>query len=196
MDERELDDDPLIQFRAWLSEAEAATPQANAMTLATAAMDGSPSARQVLLQGLDERGLAFYTNGQSRKGEELAQNPRAALVFHWYELGRQVRVEGRVDPVDDRESDEYWRLRPRASQLAAWASPQSEPLESRAALEELYDASRERFGAGAVPRPRFWGGYRVIPDTMEFWQHREDRLHDRVRYVRDGAEWRRERLAP
>jgi pyridoxamine 5'-phosphate oxidase len=196
MDERELGADPLVQLRAWLDEAEGAVPQAQTMTLATATPDGRPSARQVLLRDVDERGLAFFTNRRSRKAEELTSNPRAAVVFHWYELGRQVRVEGGVEQIDASESDAYWRSRPRASQIAAWASPQSRPLASRTALDELYALSEERFGDDAVPRPPFWGGYRVVPDTIEFWEHREDRLHDRVRYVREDAGWRRERLAP
>jgi pyridoxamine 5'-phosphate oxidase len=166
------------------------------MTLATADAHGRPSARQVLLRGLDARGLVFFTNRASRKGGELAQNPHAALVFHWWELGRQVRVEGRVEKVSDEESEAYWRTRPRASQLAAWASPQSQPIADRGALDRLYAAEEERFGGDEVPLPPFWGGYRVVPETIELWQHRDDRLHDRVRYRRGADGWVRDRLAP
>jgi pyridoxamine 5'-phosphate oxidase len=196
MDERDLADDPLAQFEAWLCEAREAAPQAEAMTLATAGVDGRPSARQVLLRGLDGRGFVFFTNRTSRKAQELARNPRAALAFHWYELGRQVRVEGAVEEVDEADSVSYWETRPRASQLAAWASPQSAPIAERAELDSLYAEAEARFAGGDVPLPPFWGGYRVVPETIEFWQHRENRLHDRVSFVRDGAVWRRERLAP
>lgn len=196
MDDLELDDDPLVQFRNWLGEAEAVVPQAEAMTLATAAADGRPSARQVLLRGLDERGFVFYTNRTSRKAGELSQNPRAALVFHWYELGRQVRVEGAVEEVHAEESESYWRTRPRESQVAAWASPQSQPIASREALDRLYEQSAAEHPEGEVPLPPFWGGYRVVPTSVEFWEHREDRLHDRIRYVQGDTGWRRERLAP
>jgi pyridoxamine 5'-phosphate oxidase len=196
MDERDLADDPLVQFEAWLREAREAAPQADAMTLATAGVDGRPSARQVLLRGLDTRGFVFFTNRTSRKALELARNPLAALVFHWYELGRQVRVEGAVEEVDEVDSASYWETRPRASQLAAWASPQSASIAERAKLDSLYAEAEARFAGGDVPLPPFWGGYRVVPETIEFWQHRENRLHDRVNFVRDGADWRRERLAP
>jgi pyridoxamine 5'-phosphate oxidase len=197
MEESELDRDPIVQLRAWLAEAQQAAPLADAMTLATADAQGRPSARQVLLRGLDDRGLIFFTNRASRKAGELAANPRAALLFHWYELGRQVRVEGPVEPVDGDESTSYWRTRPRASQLAAWASPQSQPLSGREELERLYVQAGRDLGQGEVPLPPFWGGYRVVPEIVEFWQHRDNRLHDRIRYVRAGAAgWRRERLAP
>jgi pyridoxamine 5'-phosphate oxidase len=196
MDESELGHDPIVQLAAWLAEAESASPRADAMTLATADGDGRPSARQVLLRGLDSRGLAFFTNRTSRKADELAQNPRAALLFHWYELGRQVRVEGPVDEMEDEESEEYWSSRPRGSQIAAWASPQSKEIASRHELDGLYAATAERFGNERIPLPAFWGGYRVVPEMIEFWQHRENRLHDRVRYRRSGTDWRRDRLAP
>ena len=196
MDERDLLDDPIEQVRAWLHEAESASPQANAMTLATADRRGRPSARQVLLRGVDERGLVFFTNRTSRKASELAENPRAALVLHWYELGRQVRVEGAVEQVEDAESEAYWRTRPRGSQIAAWASPQSQVVASRGDLDALYDDAERDLGDGVVPLPGFWGGYRVVPDTIELWQHRENRLHDRVRYRRADDGWTRERLAP
>ena len=196
MDEHELDADALAQFREWLHAAESIEPQPHAMTLATADAEGRPSARQVLLLGVDERGFVFFTNRASRKASELAGNPRAALVFHWFELGRQVRVEGTVEQVDEPESEAYWQTRPRGSQIAAWASPQSQRLGSRAELEGLYEEVEARFDDGDVPLPPFWGGYRVVPETIELWQHRENRLHDRIRYRRHGRSWRRERLAP
>ena len=196
VDERDLLDDPIEQLREWLREAESASPQANAMTLATADRRGRPSARQVLLRGIDPRGLVFFTNRTSRKASELAENPRAALVLHWYELGRQVRVEGEVEEVDEAESEAYWRTRPRGSQIAAWASPQSQVVASRRDLDGLYDAAERELGTGDVPLPHFWGGYRVVPETIELWEHRENRLHDRVRYRRADGGWTRERLAP
>ena len=196
MDEDELAADPIDQLAAWLAEARASCPQPDAMTLATADERGRPSARQVLLRGLDARGLVFFTNRTSRKAEELGRNPYAALVLHWWELGRQVRVEGLVETVSEPESQAYWSTRPRPSQLAAWASPQSRPLRNRDELDRLYAAEESRFGDDPVPLPPFWGGYRVVPKTVELWQHRDDRLHDRVRYVRGTDGWTRERLAP
>jgi pyridoxamine 5'-phosphate oxidase len=196
MDERDLNDDPLVQFEVWLREAREAVPQAEAMTLATADADGRPSARQVLLRGLDARGFVFFTNLTSRKAEEMARNPRAALVFHWYEVGRQVRVEGTVERVERADSVAYWETRPRSSRVAAWASPQSAPLAGRDELDRLYADAEARFEGGDVPLPRFWGGYRVIPESIEFWQHRDDRLHDRIAFVRQGDLWRRARLGP
>jgi pyridoxamine 5'-phosphate oxidase len=190
-------DDPLTLFRSWLEEARAAAGyEAEAMALATAAADGAPSARMVLLKGVDERGLVFFTNYASRKGEELAENPRAALVFHWPAIGRQVRVEGPVSQVERGESEAYARSRPRQSQLSALASPQSRPVPDRAWLElRVEELDREHAGA-ELPLREDWGGYRVQPEAWEFWQHRDNRLHDRHRYERDGDGWRVERLAP
>ena len=196
MDTSELDPDPLAQFRDWLSAAGSACPRPDAMTLATSTAEGRPSARVVLLRGADERGFVFFTSRTSRKAAELADNPHAALVFHWYELGRQVRVEGCVEEVSQEESLAYWQTRPRESQVAAWASPQSRTLPSRSELDRLYADAGARFEGTDVPLPSFWGGYRVVPEQVEFWLHHDDRLHDRVRYVRDGDGWRRERLAP
>lgn len=189
-------DDPIRQVREWLDEARASVGEAHAMTLATATAEGAPSARIVLLRGIDERGLVFFTNRESRKGDDLRTNPRAALVLHWWELGHQVRVEGRVEEVSATESEAYWATRPRGSQIAAWASPQSKALADRAELDARVTETAARFGDGNVPLPPFWGGYRVVPDAIELWEHRDDRLHERVRYVRDGSDWRGERLAP
>jgi pyridoxamine 5'-phosphate oxidase len=188
-------EDPIAQLQAWLEEARV-VGEPHVMTLATATADGKPSARIVLLRGLDERGLTFFTNRSSRKGDELRANPRAAAAMHWWELGRQVRVEGGVEETEPEESAAYWATRPRASQLAAWASPQSRPVADRSSLDELVAQAEERFEGGDVPLPPFWGGYRLIPESIELWTHREDRLHDRVRYTRGEDGWRSERLAP
>ena len=200
MDERDLDPDPLRQFQRWFEEArDSGVDVPETMALATATPNGRPSARMVLLKEADERGFAFFTNRESRKGGELAANPRAALLLHWWPLGRQVRVEGRVETISNEESAAYFDTRPLASRLAAWASPQSRPLTGRAELERLYADAATRFGEQAPlppPLPPHWGGYRVVPDAYEFWQHGDDRLHDRIRYERDGEGWRRERLAP
>ena len=196
MDEHELDDDPIAQLVAWHAEARDAVPQADAMTLATADPDGRPSARIVLLRGIDDRGLVFFTNRTSRKGEQLERNPRAALVLHWWTLGRQVRIEGTVVEVSEAESAAYWNSRPRASQIAGWASPQSQPLAGRSDLEARVAAVEARFADAEVPLPPFWGGYRVLPESIEFWTHRDNRLHERVLYVRSSKGWRREWLAP
>ncbi len=189
--------DPLQLFGCWYVEAEAAQlPKHDAMTLATVAPDGAPSARIVLLRGFDERGFRFFTNYLSRKARELADNARAALVFHWEELDRQIRIEGRVERLTAAESDAYFRGRPRGHQLAAWISAQSEVIPDRAYLEEQMQIMAARF-PGEVPRPEFWGGYRVVPDLIEFWQGRENRLHDRLCYRRlPAGGWLRERLAP
>jgi pyridoxamine 5'-phosphate oxidase len=196
MDPNQLDPDPLVQFEAWLDDARAVSPSADAMTLATSTADGRPSARIVLLRGLDSDGFVFFTNRESRKGDELSANPQAALVFHWWDLGRQVRIEGDVKAVDDVESSSYWRTRPRASRIAAWASPQSQPISGRSELEGRYAAAKAELGEAEIPLPPFWGGYRVTPNVIEFWAHRDDRLHDRIRYARSATGWRRERLAP
>ena len=188
--------DPITQLRAWLEEARAVVGQPHVMTLATATVDGKPSARVLLLRGLDGRGLTFFTNRASRKGDELRANPRAAVVMHWWELGRQVRVEGAVEEIAQEESAAYWATRPRGSQIAAWASPQSLPLADRAALDARVAEEEERFEGQDVPLPPFWGGYRLLPESIELWTHRDDRLHDRVRYTREDGGWRSERLAP
>jgi len=190
--------DPIEQFIRWFSEAEqAGIPQPNAMTLATAAKDGAPSARMVLLKGVDSRGFVFYTNFDSRKGRELNENPRAALLFWWEPLQRQVRVEGRVQRLDEAESDAYFASRPRGHQLQAHASLQSRVIPHRDELEERFRAAEEEFEGRQVARPRWWGGFRVVPESVEFWQEGPNRLHDRLRYRREaGGGWRLERLAP
>jgi pyridoxamine 5'-phosphate oxidase len=189
--EDELGPDPIAQFDAWYSEA-----GTDVVCLATASEDGSPSARMVLLKGHGERGFDFYTNFDSAKGRDLNENPRAALVFHWLPH-RQVRVAGPVSRIADEEAEAYWRNRPRASQLSAWASRQSEVIDSRATLEQRVSELDAQF-PDDVPQPPFWGGYRLEPETIEFWHHRDDRLHDRLRYRRQGraSTWIRERLAP
>lgn len=190
------DPDPFTRLRAWLEEARAVVGDPHVMTLATATPEGKPSTRVVLLRDLDGRGLTFFTNRTSRKGDELRANPRAAIVLHWWELGRQVRVEGSVEEISLEESAAYWATRPRGSQIAAWASPQSRPLTDRAALDARVTETEERFDGQGVPLPPFWGGYRLIPESIELWTHRDDRLHDRVRYTREDGGWRSERLAP
>ncbi len=195
--ESDADEDPVEQFRVWFDEVLAADlHEPNAMTLATATPDGRPSARVVLLKGFDERGFVFYTNYEGRKSRELEANPRAALLFYWGELERQVRVEGRVSRVPDRESDAYFAGRPRGSQLGAWASEQSRPVRDRGALERRLRELEGEYEGREVPRPAFWGGYRIEPETMEFWQGRENRLHDRLRYRLTQEGWGIERLQP
>jgi pyridoxamine 5'-phosphate oxidase len=196
-DETNADPDPFRQFHAWFAEAEAAgLYQPDAMTLATATPEGRPSARLVLLRGIDQRGFTFFTNYDSRKARELATNPWAALVLFWATLHRQVRVEGRVEVVSAAESDAYFQTRPRGSQLGAWASPQSEVIDGRGGLEQRVEELTRRFEGQPVPRPPRWGGYRVVPDTIEFWQGRENRLHDRLCYRRRPDGWEIVRLAP
>jgi pyridoxamine 5'-phosphate oxidase len=189
--------DPIAQFARWFQEAlNSGFTEPNAMTLATADAAGRPSARIVLLKDYDERGFTFFSNYDSRKGEELVANPHAALLFHWVELERQVRIEGRVERVAPAESDEYYRTRPLGARLGAWASPQSRVLARREELEARLAELGSRYGEDP-PRPPHWGGYRLAPDLLEFWQGRPNRLHDRVRYARQGsAIWRIERLAP
>jgi pyridoxamine 5'-phosphate oxidase len=188
--------DPLVQFGRWFEEAVAAElPLANAMTLATVTASGAPAARIVLLKGVDGGGFVFYTNYLSRKGRELAAQPLACLVLLWSELERQVRIEGRVEKVAAADSDAYYAGRPLGARLSAWASAQSEPVAGRAALERALEEMARRHGA-SPPRPPHWGGYRLLPDTVEFWQGRADRLHDRLLYRRAGARWTLERLAP
>jgi len=197
LDEALADSEPLLQFRQWLDHALASqVPEPNAMTLATVGADGRPSTRVVLIKGFDARGIVWFTNYDSRKGRELAANPYAALQFHWVELERVVRIEGRVERVSEAESDEYYQSRPLDSRLGAWASPQSQVIASRATL--VGNAAKAAAQHGLKPaRPPHWGGFRLMPDTWEFWQGRKSRLHDRLRYRLDGSNaWVKERLAP
>ncbi len=204
LDERASNPEPILQFQKWLQQAlQAKLPEPNAMTLATVGPDGRPSTRIVLIKGCDERGVVWFTNYQSRKGKELAQQPFAAVQFHWVELERVVRIEGRVEKVAEADSDAYYRSRPLDSRIGAWASPQSQVISSRTELV----TNAAKFAARYLldpPRPPHWGGYRLCPDRWEFWQGRASRLHDRLRYKRrtdaeieaDGNIWLRERLAP
>lgn len=199
--EKDLAKNPFRQFERWFQEAEAAKiPEPNAMTLATTGRDGRPSARTVLLKGCDGRGFVFYTNYESRKARELDANPRATLLFPWVAMERQITVEGPVARVTREESEAYFHSRPRASQLAAWASPQSTAIAGRAVIEESYRGIEKKYAGRAVPLPPNWGGFRVTPEMVEFWQGRRSRLHDRLHYVQEdglqGPQWRRERLAP
>ena len=196
--EKDLAKNPFRQFEQWFAEAEAAKlTEPNAMTLATAGRDGHPSARTVLLKAVDGRGFVFYTNYESRKGRELADNARATLLFPWIAMERQVIAEGTVSRVSREEADAYFHSRPRASQLAAWASPQSTVVAGRAVLEESYRVVEKKYEGREVPLPPQWGGFRLEPATVEFWQGRRNRLHDRLRYRRDtGGEWVVERVAP
>jgi pyridoxamine 5'-phosphate oxidase len=190
--------DPLLQLEKWLSEAVAAgVLEPTAMTLATADSSGFPSARTVLLKGIGSQGLTFYTNYQSQKGNELAENPRAALVLHWREIERQVCIRGQVSKTSREDSVEYFNSRPEGSRLAAWVSNQSQPIPNRQFLEARLEEVRQQFNGGEIPTPEHWGGYLLLPLSVEFWQGRPNRLHDRFRYSRAGkAEWKIERLSP
>ncbi len=196
LDENDVAPDPYVQFDRWFSEAaKAQVPMVNAMTLATVSAGGQPSARIVLLKGVSSGGFAFYTNYKSRKGKELTANPAAALLFHWIELERQVRIDGRVERLSAHESDEYFGARPAGSRHAAIASPQSNVVASRTALEARFAESEKKYGDLPL-RPAHWGGYRLIPDAIEFWQGRANRLHDRVLYTQKSRAWKLARLAP
>jgi len=199
LDEHGIDRDPFQQFTIWYDEAVAAgLPEPEAMTLSTATLEGQPSARIVLLRGYDERGFCFFSNYSSQKGQELAANPYAAVTFHWVELERQVRISGRVEKVTEAESDAYFQSRPSQSRIGAWSSPQSNVISSRDALEEMFEKYQKQYlDETAIPRPEHWGGYRVIPERIEFWQGRPNRLHDRLRFIRiDQGPWTLQRLAP
>jgi pyridoxamine 5'-phosphate oxidase len=193
----DVDPDPYRQFALWFAEVDEADGlEANAAVLATAGADGRPSARHVLVKGVDRSGFVFYTNYRSRKAAQMETNPYASLVFAWAPLNRQVIVEGRVSRINPEDSDAYFATRPRTSQLGAWASPQSQPVASRAVLDEAFADLETRYAGMTVPRPAHWGGYRVDPDRIEFWQGRANRMHDRLSYGRAGGGWRIERLAP
>ncbi len=197
LDREDLNDDPILQFESWFREAmDSGMDDPNAMSLATCGADGQPSVRTVLLKFFDARGFIFYTNYESRKARQLDENPRAALLFPWLPLNRQVKIEGEVEKVSSSESLRYFSSRPRGSQLGAWVSQQSHVISSRQFLEMKLDEMRRKFGEGKIPLPSFWGGYRVKPTLIEFWQGRESRLHDRFQYRLEGGQWVIERLAP
>jgi len=197
LDEAGMDPDPIVQFNAWFEKVvEANLHEPNAMILATATIEGRPSVRTVLLKGYDERGFVFYTNYEGRKASELEANPACALLFYWGELERQVRIEGRASRLPGAESDAYFASRPRGSRLGGWASEQSRPVEDRSVLEQRLKALEAEYEDREILRPHFWGGYRVEPHTIEFWQGRENRLHDRISYRRENGAWRLERLQP
>ena len=196
LSETDVPGNPLPLFKLWFDQAvRAECPEPNSMTLATADKDGNPSARIVLLKGADQDGFTFFTNYESQKGKDLAVRPQAALLFHWHELERQVRIQGLVERVSVAESDEYFHSRPSASRIGAWASPQSSAIPNREFLEEAEKRFKAEFG-DAPPRPEYWGGYRLRPTEMEFWQGRPSRLHDRIHYKLDESTWRVNRLAP
>lgn len=197
LDVGDLADDPFQMFQRWLREAlDAGVHEPNAMVLSTVSAHGRPSSRMVLLKGLDQRGFVLFTNQTSRKADELAANPRCALLFPWHPLERQVRIEGTASVLERETVEDYHRSRPRGAQLGAWASLQSRPVASRAELASTYDEMVQRFEGRDVPVPDHWGGYRVDPETVEFWQGRPGRMHDRLVYERDGDGWRVQRLAP
>lgn len=197
LDEANVSRDAITEFARWFEEAvKAEVQEPNAMTLASVSPDGAPSARIVLLKGFDERGFIFFTDYRSQKGTELQQNPRAALVFYWPELERQVRITGATTLIDREESEAYFRTRPRGSRISAWVSHQSQVIASRKLLEDRVPELESMYPADDVPLPPYWGGFRVLPATVEFWQGRTSRLHDRIRYIRSGNSWRIERLSP
>ena len=197
LDEAHVGPEPMAEFHLWFTQAlEAKVLEPNAMALATATRDAAPSVRVVLLKGYDERGFVFFTDYRSRKAAELAENPRASLVFHWSELERQVRITGKVERTSTEESESYFRTRPHGSRLGAWVSHQSRVILSRVELERGLREVKQRFPTDDIPLPPHWGGYRLRPEEVEFWQGRENRLHDRIRYVRDGSGWKVERLSP
>jgi len=197
LSELHSDSNPMRQFELWFEQVRDMEPDPTAMALATASPDGRPSVRTVLLKGMDDRGYIFYTNYESRKAREMEATGRASLLFFWRTLERQVRIDGTVERISPVESDAYFETRPLDSRLSVYASKQSEAIENRDVLEEAFERVRRTYGNGAVPRPEWWGGYRIVPDEFEFWQGRTSRLHDRLRYLKqpDGS-WHRERLAP
>jgi pyridoxamine 5'-phosphate oxidase len=197
LSEAHSDPDPMRQFTHWFEQVRDVEPDPTAMALATASPEGRPSVRTVLLKGVDERGFVFYTNYESRKAREMEATGRASLLFFWRSVERQVRIEGAVERVSPGESDAYFETRPLDSRLSVYASKQSDAIDSREVLEDAFDRVKRTYGDGPVPRPEWWGGYRVVPDEFEFWQGRASRLHDRLRYLRGAnGSWRRERLAP